>query len=92
MAAALKFFTFFVLNEATKEIATLIGQGTTLEEAWKDGIGIATSAWRPNSNGQTNDYSNKILSLNVRLPDGRIVSRPKAEFESDKPFAEGAPS
>ena len=77
----LKQFTFFVLNGTTHEIATFIGQGTTIDSAFKDGhAGIIGKFQADSSGGGT------VLPLNVRLPDGRNVSRMQKDFEGDVPF------
>lgn len=79
--SALKQFTFYVRNDTTKEIATFIGQGKTMEEAAKDGFNVITSKYGADSSG-----GGKVLPLNVRLPSGDNVNRPKADFEGESPF------
>lgn len=81
--SALKQFTFFVRNDTTREIATFIGQGTTIEDAFKDAAAAITTPWRPSSNGAKNEYTHVVQPLNVRLPSGHIVGRLKAEFEGE---------
>ena len=87
---SLKMFTVFVRNDSTKEIASFAGQGETLEAALKDAVATINMPFRPSSNGLQNEHHHKILPLNVTLPDGRQVSRLKADFESDKPYQEEA--
>ena len=77
----LKQFTFYVRNDSTREIATFIGQGTTIEESFKDAMAGVTGKFRPDSNG-----GGTVLPLNIRLPEGTFVSRKKTDFEGDRPF------
>jgi hypothetical protein len=79
--SAEKMFTFFVMNNRTKEIATFLGQGKTLEAAAADAVETVTGKFGADSSG-----GGVVLPLNVRLPDGRYVARSIADFEGDAPF------
>ena len=80
---SLKHFSFYVQNDLTRDIASFKGQGTTLEEAWKDALTGITRKFNGDSSG-----GGWLLPLNVRLADGRNVSRMKADFEGDEPYKE----
>jgi len=79
---SLKSFTFFCRNDRTREIATFIGQGETLDEAAKDKT--LNEPFRPSSSGGANEYTTARHKLNVRKPDGSIVNMDKKEFERDR--------
>ena len=83
--SALNMFTFYVQNDTTREIVAFKGQGIDLESAWKNAMKIIIDKFNGDSSG-----GGWVLPLNVRLPDGRNVSRMKADFEGDLPYKEGS--
>jgi hypothetical protein len=78
--SALKFFTFFVMNDDTREIATFIGQGSTMDEAWRDAMKLINEKFRPDSNG-----GGDVQKLCVHTQSGQVVHRFREEFESSIP-------
>lgn len=86
---SLKMFEFTVTNTRTKESAAFLGQGLTMEEAWKDGAKILNETFRANSNGQTTNGKGQPNTLGVQLPDGRRVTRLLRDFEGDEKYDEG---
>ncbi len=82
--ATLKHFTFTIENRTTKETACFAGQGTSIEEAWKDGIKNAGESFRPSSSGAKRPTN----TIAVTLHGGRHVVRTLTEFESDVPYQE----
>lgn len=85
---SLKMFMFTVTNTRTKESADFLGQGETMEEAWKDGLKILNDTYRANSNGQTTTGKGQPNTMGVQLPDGRRVTRRLKEFEGDETYKE----
>lgn len=83
MAGPLQMFAFMVRAEKTGETCGFLGQGTTIEEAWKDGCACINAPFRPSSSG---GRPNKPLDLSVTLKDGTKVNRPKEAFESGIPW------
>lgn len=91
---SLKSFTFYCRNDRTREIATFIGQGESIDEAAKDAVKTLNEPFRPSSSGGANEYTTARHKLNVRRPDGSIVNMEKKEFERDAdpaPKIEGEP-
>lgn len=69
------------MNGTPREVASFIGQGEGLDDAWKDAYTGITGKFRPDSSG-----GGTVLPLNVRLPTGENVSRMREDFEGDDPF------
>jgi hypothetical protein len=82
-------FEFTVTNTRTKESAAFLGQGLTMDEAWKDGVKILNDTFRANSNGQKTSGKGQPNTLGVQLPDGRRVTRELRDFEGDEKYDEG---
>lgn len=83
---SLKMFEFTAVNTRTKESAAFLGQGETMDEAWKDAVKNLHDKFRANSNGQTTTGKGQPNTMGVLLPNGARVSRTIKEFESDQPF------
>jgi hypothetical protein len=65
-------------NKETREVATFLGQGDTLDEATKEGWTNAGEAFGKSSSGQFISEAR----IAVELPDGRRVLRTPAAFLS----------
>ncbi len=79
---SLKQFRFTIENTKTRETARFLGQGETVEEAWKDGFKNIQDPFRPSSSGAKRPEH----GCAVTLPSGAIVSRTLKEFQGDRPY------
>ncbi len=76
---SLKAFRFEVENVRSGEKTAFIGDGETVESAFKDGIKNVTATFRPSSSG---GGRNREHGLGVKAKDGTTVLRTLAEFEA----------
>jgi hypothetical protein len=83
---SLKLFEFTAKNTRTGESACFLGQGVTMDEAWKDAVKLLNDSFRPNSNGQTTTGKGQPNTTAVQLPNGRRVTRLLRDFEGDEPY------
>ena len=79
---SLKLFDFRVTNMRTKESTGFLGQGKSVDEAFKDGVANARS-----SHPKYGDTGVKVTTKS-----GRIVSRPLRDFEGDVAWGEPTPA
>lgn len=84
MLSTLKMFEFSVKNTRTGESTAFLGQGTTVEAAFKDGAGNVIASFRPSSDGK----KRPAHGLAVTCKDGVIRSRTLGEFEGDEAYTE----
>jgi hypothetical protein len=73
-----KMFRFTVQNLRTKERASFIGQGETMEAALKDGVKNATSTRNAGKAGSTE------MMIACKNVEGAIANRRVSDFESDE--------
>ena len=83
---SLALFRFKVDNLSTKETTEFLGQGDTLEEAFKDGVKNCRTQFRGKNDGKARDE----LGMMVQTAQG-VKHRPLPEFESDKPYSDEEP-
>lgn len=76
---SLKLFEFTVKNTRTKETACFLGQGESIEQAFKEGTKNAGENFRPSTSGAKRPTN----TIAVTLPDGRHVCRTLTDFEGD---------
>lgn len=81
---SLKMFKFSVENTRTGESTAFLGQGDSVEVAFKDGVKNVVDPFRPSSSGARRPEH----SLAVTTKSGAIVKRTLAEFQSDQPHAD----
>jgi hypothetical protein len=79
---ALKMFEFRIRNTKTNEVGSFLGQGETLEGAWKDGTSNVAATFRPKSDGQARGTQ----GMRVELPNGQTVTRQLKNFEGDEAY------
>lgn len=73
-------FKFWAMNMATKQATQFLGQGETLDEAWKDAIKNLNAPFRPKQDGRVHPP----IPLTVTLQDGSKITRSLQEFERDE--------
>lgn len=74
-----RLFKFYVQNSFTKQGTQFLGQGETLDEAWKDAQKNLNAPFRPKGG-----VSSNAIPLTVTLPDGSKVTRTLQDFERDE--------
>lgn len=81
-------FHFSIRREATKETLEILGQGETVEAAFKDAMKLLGETFRPKNDGRQRPPTSGA----VVLPDGARVSKTLKEFEAPvtKPVADDA--
>jgi hypothetical protein len=84
---SLKMWRFKVENMRTGETCGFLGQGETMDAAWKEGLKNCTDAFRPSTSGAKRPEH----GIGVTTKDGRDVSRTVKEFESDVPYGQEPP-
>jgi len=80
-------FRIVVTNLTTKESATFLGQGTTIEDAFKDGYKNTKEPYRHRQDGRPHPP----LPLSVTTATGESVSRELKHFETGIPPQPAAP-
>lgn len=77
MNGPLKMFHFTVENTRSKQEFAFLGQGTSVEEAFKDGIANCAAPFRPKQDGRPPI----LLNICVHNPDGTNSMIPLKDFE-----------
>lgn len=75
---SLKHFEFTIRNTRTNETCEFIGQGETIEEAFKDGAKNVIATFRPRDGAKRDEHG-----ISVTLRDGRKTNCTLKVFESD---------
>jgi hypothetical protein len=79
--SALHMFRIQVTNMTTEETATFLGQGTTMEEAFKDGYKNVKESYRHRQDGRPHPP----LPLTVHTADGAYAPKDVKHFETGIP-------
>lgn len=78
---SLKLYEFTAKNCRTGDAIRFLGQGLSVDEAWKEGLKNTTAPFRPSSDGKKRPEH----GVAVLLKDGRTVNSTLKDFEGDVP-------
>lgn len=73
-------FKFCAMNMTTKQATQFIGQGETLETAFKDAVKNLNAPYRPKQDAK----EHPPIPLTVTLQDGSKITRSLQDWESDE--------